>query len=175
GNKIDNPRFLKQHLKMLKREQRKLSRKKRGSNNYYKQKHVISRIHERITNIREDFQHKLSYKIVCENQAIAIEKLNIKGMIKNHYLAQSISDAGWYNFIKKLKYKAEWHGKTILELGQFEPSSKICSKCGYHKDDLKLLHRTWTCPQCRTTHDRDVNAAVNIKDFSLDKQNLIST
>lgn len=173
GNKIDNPRILKKQLKRLKRENRKLSRKKKGSNNRNKQKLKIALIHEKIHDIREDFQHKLSYQIVCENQAIAIEKLNIKGMIKNKYLAQSISDVGWASFIKKLCYKAEWYGKTILQLGMFEPSSKICSNCGYHNKDLKLYHRKWTCPDCGFKHDRDINAAINIRDFALDKQNLI--
>jgi putative transposase len=175
GVKVDNPQLFKQQLKRLKREQRKLSRKQKGSNNREKQKLKISRIHERIRNIREDFQHKLSKSIVCENQAIAIEKLNIKGMLRNHNLAQSISDVGWAGFIDKLEYKCEWYGKTLIKLGQFEPSSKICSNCGYHNSNLKLHHRIWTCPNCESILDRDVNASVNIRDFALDKQNLIST
>jgi putative transposase len=175
GVKVDNPRPLKQQLKRLKGEQRKLSRKKKCSNNRNKQRIKLSKIHERIRNIREDFQHKLSKSIVCENQAIAIEKLNIKGMLRNHNLAQSISDVGWAGFMEKLKYKCEWYGKTLLQLGQFEPSSKICSNCGHHHPDLKLHHREWICSDCGIVHDRDVNAAVNIRDFALDKQNLIST
>ncbi|WP_048190345.1 IS200/IS605 family element RNA-guided endonuclease TnpB [Methanobacterium sp. SMA-27] len=175
GVKVDNPRPLKQQLKRLKCEQRKLSRKERGSNNWNKQKLKISKIHERICNVREDFQHKLSKSIVCENQVIAIEKLNIKGMIRNHYLAQSISDVGWSSFMKKLKYKCEWYGKTLLQLGLFEPSTKICSNCGYHNNGIKLHQREWICPNCEKRHDRDINAAVNIRDFALDKQNLIST
>mgnify|MGYP000858986724 CR=1 FL=1 len=175
GNKVDNPRPLLKQLKRLKRENRKLSRMTNGSSNRNKQKLKLAIIHERIRNIRDDFQHKLSSKIVCENQAIAIEKLNIKGMLRNHHLAQAIGDVGWAGFIEKLKYKCEWYGKTVLELGQFEPSSKICSNCGYHNSDLKLNHRQWTCPDCGTHHDRDINAAINIKDFALDKQNLIST
>jgi putative transposase len=175
GVKVDNLRPLKEQLKRLKREQRKLSRKQKGSNNRNKQRIKLSKIHERIRNIREDFQHKLSKTIVCENQAIAIEKLNIKGMIQNHNLAQSINDVGWAGFMDKLKYKCEWYGKTLLQLGQFEPSTKICSNCGYHNGNLKLHQREWICPKCEKRHDRDVNAAVNIRDFALDKQNLIST
>ena len=174
GVKVDNPRPLKTQLQRLKREQRKLSNKQKGSNNREKQKLKLSHIHERIRNIREDFQHKLSKSIVCENQAIAIEKLNIKGMIKNHNLAQSISDVGWAGFMDKLKYKCEWYGKTLLQIGQFEPSTKICSNCGYHNDGIKLHQREWICPNCEKRHDRDINAAVNIRDFALDKQNLIS-
>ena len=126
-------------------------------------------------NVREDFQHKLSKSIVCENQAVAIEKLNIKGMLRNHNLAQSISDVGWAGFMDKLKYKCELYGKTLLQIGQFEPSSKICSNCGHHNPDLKLHHKNWVCPVCGVKHDRDINAAINIRDFALDKQNLIST
>ncbi len=140
-----------------------------------KQRIKISKIHERIQNILEDFQHKLSKSIVCENQAIAIEKLNIKGMLRNHNLAQSISDVGWAGFMEKLKYKTEWYGKTLLQIGQFEPSTKICNHCGYHNTNLKLHHRKWICPDCESIHDRNVNAAISIRDFAVDKQNLIST
>ncbi|MGZ7068840.1 MAG: IS200/IS605 family element RNA-guided endonuclease TnpB [Methanobacterium sp.] len=173
GFKVANPRYLKQNLRKLKREQRKLSRKQKGSKNREKQRLKVARIHEKIRNIREDFQHKLSTRLICENQAICLETLNIQGMLKNHHLAQHISDVGWYSFIEKLKYKAEWYGKTVLQIGQFEPSSKICNKCGYHNTELELKHRIWTCPECGTVHDRDINAAINIKDFALDYQNLI--
>ena len=175
GLKVQNPRHLKNNLKKLKREQRKLSRKRKGSNNRKKQRLRVSKIHEKIKNVREDFQHKWSTKLIRENQAICLETLNIKGMLKNKRLAQHISDVGWYSFLEKLKYKSEWHGKTLLQIGQFEPSTKLCSNCGYHNTDLKLKHRMWICPDCGSVHDRDVNAAVNIKDFALDKQNLIGT
>jgi putative transposase len=94
-------------------------------------------------------------------------------MVKNHCLAQSIADAGWASFVDKLTYKAEWYGKTILRIGTFEPSSKLCSNCGYHNKELTLKIREWTCPECNTNHDRDVNAAINIKKFALQDQNLI--
>jgi len=110
---------------------------------------------------------------VRENQAIALETLKVCNMIKNHNLAQSISDAGWSSFVDKLTYKAEWYGKTILRIGTFEPSSKLCSNCGYHNKELTLVVREWTCPSCNAFHDRDINAAINIKKFALQDQNLI--
>ncbi|MGZ7116856.1 MAG: IS200/IS605 family element RNA-guided endonuclease TnpB [Methanobacterium sp.] len=173
GFKVANPRYLKLNLRKLKREQRKLSRKQKGSKNREKQRLKVARIHEKIRNIREDFQHKWSTKLIRENQAICLETLNIQGMLKNKHLAQHISDVGWYSFIEKLKYKAEWYGKTIFQIGMFEPSSKICNNCGYHNTELELKHRMWTCPDCGTVHDRDINAAITIKDSALDKQNLI--
>ena len=105
--------------------------------------------------------------LVRENQAICIEKLNIKGMLKNKYLAQSISEVGWYSFIEKLKYKAEMYGITLLQIGQFEPSSKTCNKCKYYNNELTLKNRLWKCPDCGYVHDRDINAARNIKNFAL--------
>lgn len=173
GEKFENPKYLKTSLKKLKVLSRKLSRKIKGSNNWKKAKLKLSRLHEKITNQRNDFQHKLSTKLVCENQAIALETLKVCNMIKNHCLAQSISDAGWSSFVEKLNYKAEWSGKTILRIGTFEPSSKLCSVCGYYNHDLTLKIREWMCPDCGTNHDRDINAAINIKKFALIDQNLI--
>lgn len=173
GEKIENPKYLKKSLVKLKVLQRKLSKKVKGSNNWKKAKLKLARLHEKITNQRNDFQHKLSIKLVRENQAIALETLKVCNMVKNHCLAQSISDAGWSSFVDKLTYKAEWYGKTILRIGQFEPSSKICNVCGYHNNELTLAIREWTCPSCNTCHDRDVNAAINIKKFSLQDQNLV--
>jgi putative transposase len=174
GEKFENPKYLKNSLKKLKVLSRKLSKKAKGSNNWKKAKLKLSRLHEKISNQRNDFQHKLSSKLISENQAIALETLNVKGMIKNHCLAQSISDAGWSSFVTKLEYKAEWTGKTILRIGTFEPSSTICNVCGYYNRDLTLKIREWQCPDCKTKHDRDVNAAINIKKFALQSQNLIS-
>jgi putative transposase len=174
GEKFENPKYLKNSLKQLKVLSKKLSRKVKGSNNWKKAKLKLSRLHEKISNQRNDFQHKLSSKLISENQAIALETLNVKGMVKNRCLAQSISDAGWSSFVTKLEYKAEWTGKTILRIGTFEPSSKICNVCGYYKSDLTLAVREWVCPDCKTKHDRDVNAAINIKKFALQSQNLIS-
>jgi putative transposase len=173
GEKVENPKYLKNSLKRLKVLQKRVSRKQNGSKNREKAKQKLAVLHEKITNQRNDFQHKLSFKLVSENQAIAVETLNVKGMIKNHHLAQAIGDSAWSSFVTKLEYKSEWSGKTILMIGKFEPSSKICHVCGYHNSELTLKDREWKCPDCKTKHDRDVNAAINIKKFSLIDQNLI--
>jgi len=173
GEKIGNPRCLKQSFLRMKVLQRRLSKKQKGSNNRNKAKKAVAKLHEKIHNQRNDFQHKLSFRLVCENQAIALETLNVDGMLKNHTLAQHIADASWSSFVTQLEYKAQRLGKTILRIGQFEPSTKICSKCGYYNRDLTLADRDWVCPDCGSHHDRDINAAINIKKFALDKQNLI--
>jgi putative transposase len=173
GEKIGNPKYLKNSLQKLKILSRRFSKKVKGSNNWKKAKLKLSLLHEKITNQRNDFQHKLSIKLVRENQAIALETLKVCNMVKNHCLAQSISDAGWSSFVDKITYKAEWYGKTILRIGQFEPSSKLCSVCGYHNKELTLAVREWSCPECGTVLDRDVNAAINIKKFALQYQNLV--
>jgi len=173
GEKIENPKYLKNSLDKLKVLSRRTSKKQKGSNNWKKAKLKLSRLHEKISNQRNDFQHKLSLKLVRENQAIALETLKVCNMIKNRHLAQSISDAGWSSFVDKLTYKAEWFGKTVLRIGQFEPSSKICSNCGHHNKELTLAVREWLCPECGANHDRDINAAINIKKFALQDQNLV--
>ena len=173
GEKIENPKYLKNSLKRLKVLQKRVSRKHKGSKNRTKAKQRLAVLHEKITNQRNDFQSKLSFRLVSENQAIALETLNVKGMQKNHHLAQAIGDSAWSSFVTKLEYKAEWFGKTILRIGRFEPSSKLCSVCGYHNSELTLAIREWTCPDCKTKHDRDINAAINIKKFALIDQNLI--
>lgn len=173
GEKIENPKYLKVSLKKLKALHRQVSRKVKGSNNRRKAIQRLAKLHEKISNQRNDFQNKLSFRLISENQAIALETLNVDGMIKNHHLAQSISDASWNSFVTKLQYKADWYGKTILKIGRFQPSSKVCNNCGYYNQDLTLNVREWLCPDCGTFHDRDVNAAVNIKKFALIDQNLI--
>lgn len=167
GEKIDNPRHLRKSMAKLKAEQRSLSRKKKGSRNRKKQKMVVAKLHEKVTNQRNDFQHKISNRLVSESQVIVLEDLNIKGMVKNHCLAQAISDVAWGNFIVKLKYKAEWYGKTIKQIGRFVPSSKLCNVCGYKNTNLTLNDRKWECPSCHTQHDRDINAAINILNIAL--------
>jgi putative transposase len=166
GNKIENPMFLKNSLKRLKCLQKRVSRKVIGSKNRKKSVFRLARLHERVSNQRHDFQHKLSLKLVSENQAIAVETLNITGMIKNHKLAQAIGDSAWYYFVEKLGYKAQWYGKTLFKIGMFEPSSKTCNICGYKLTELSLKEREWECPLCNTLHDRDINAAINIKNFA---------
>lgn len=173
GEKFENPKYLKNSLQRLKVLQKRVSKKQKGSQNRAKAKQRLSTLHDKIANQRNDFQNKLSFKLISENQAIALETLNIKGMVKNHNLAQSISDSAWGSFVTKLEYKAEWFGKTVLRIGRFEPSSKLCSVCGYHNKELQLKDREWQCPECATTHDRDINAAINIKKFALIDQNLI--
>jgi putative transposase len=173
GTKIDNPKFLKRSLQRLKVLQRRVSRKKKGSKNRDKSRQKVALYHEKIANQRKDFLHKLTTKLVSENQAIAIETLNVSGMMKNHHLAQAIGDVSWSEFFRQLAYKCERYGKTLLRIGRFEPSTKICNVCGYHKRDMTLAVRAWQCPQCGRYHDRDVNAAINIKKFALQAQNLI--
>ncbi|WP_346434759.1 RNA-guided endonuclease TnpB family protein [uncultured Methanoculleus sp.] len=173
GEKVANPRHLKNSLQRLKVLQRRVSRKVKGSKNRKKAIQIVARCHEKVANQRNDFLHKLSNRIVSENQAIAVETLNVAGMQKNHCLAQSISDVSWSSFFRMLEYKCECYGKTLLTIGRFDPSSKICNRCGYLNRDLRLADREWTCPDCGTHHDRDINAAINIKKFALQDQNLV--
>ena len=174
GTKINNPRHLRNSSQKLAVLQRRLSRKQKGSNNRNKARHKVAKQHLKIANQRNDFLHKTSSKLIRENQAIAVETLNITGMLKNHHLAKSISDVSWRRFFKQLEYKAKWYGKTLLKIGQFEPSTKICNICGYYNHKMTLSIREWKCPECNTLHDRDINAAINIKTFALQKQNLLT-
>lgn len=167
GEKIENPKYLRNSLQKLKVLQRKVSRKVKGSSNRRKAVKRLAKLHEKISNQRNDFQHKVSIRLIRENQAIAVETLNIKGMQRNHKLAQAIGDSAWNSFVLKLEYKAKKFGKTVLKIGQFEPSSKTCSVCGHKNKELTLDIREWICPCCSTKHDRDVNAAINIKQFAL--------
>ena len=167
GSKFDNPKFFVKHQRNLKRKQQKLSRKKKGSQNRRKAKLAVAKVHSKIARCREDFLHKLSRKIVNENQVIAVENLNIKGMVKNHNLAKAISDVGWGMFCTMLKYKAESEGKQYIEIDRWFPSSKTCHVCLNRVDNLSLDVRAWTCNHCGTHHDRDVNAAINIRNEAL--------
>ena len=173
GEKIENPKFLKKSIKKLKMLQKRVSRKVKGSQNRKKAVKKLAKQHQLVSNQRNNFQHKVSLSLIRENQAVAIETLNIKGMIKNHKLAQAVADSAWYSFVTKLSYKAQWFGKTILKIGMFEPSSKNCHVCGYHNSELTLKDREWLCPSCNTNHDRDINAAINIKQFAIN--NLITS
>ena len=172
GQKIDNNKFTSKMEKKLKREQRKLSRrallaKNKGiplseAKNYQKQKRKVARLHEKVMNQRTDFLNKLSTEIIKNHDIICIEDLNVKGMLRNHKLARSISDVSWSSFVAKLQYKADWYGREIIKVDTWFPSSQICSECG-HKDGKKSLDiREWTCPICHTHHDRDINASINI-------------
>jgi putative transposase len=167
GKTIENPRFLRTSMKKLKMLHGRVSRKVKGSKNRKKAVKQLAKQYQLVSNQRNDFQHKASNELVSENQAIALETLNIKGMVKNHCLAQAVSDAAWNGFVNKILYKAEKVGKAIFKIGQFEPSSKNCHVCGYHNSELTLKDREWMCPECNTLHDRDINAAINIKKFAL--------
>ncbi len=167
GDKFDNPRILSQHERNLKIKQQQLSRKKKGSNNRHKARKKVARLHRKITNCREDFLHKLSRRIVNENQVIVVENLNVKGMMRNHCLAKSIHQVGWGMFCTMLKYKAEREGKVYQEVERFFPSSKTCHLCRQQVGSLPLDVRSWTCEHCQTHHDRDINAAINLRDQGL--------
>ena len=167
GSKFDNPRYFVKRQRNLKHKQQKLSRKKKGSQNRKKARFAVAKVHSKIARCREDFLHKLSRKIVNENQVIAVENLNIKGMVRNHNLAKAISDVSWGMFCTMLKYKAESEGKTYVEIDRFFPSSKTCHVCLNRVDNLTLDVRAWTCKHCGTDHDRDVNAAINIRNEAL--------
>jgi len=163
GSKFENPRHLRKAEKNLKRKQHSLSRKKKGSSNRNKARKIVARVHERVSNARSDFLHKLSRRLVNENQVIAVEDLNVKGMTKNPNLAKAIHDVGWGAFAKMLEYKCERDGKALVKVGRFFPSSKTCSDCGFVRNAMPLDVRTWTCVNCGSLHDRDVNAARNIR------------
>ena len=168
GSKYQNPRHLKKHEKNLKRKQRKLSRKKdKTTNKRRKAKRLLSKVHSKITRVREDYLHKLSRKIVNENQVVVVEDLAVKNMVKNHNLAKAISDVGWGQFCSLLKYKAEGDGKVYLEVGRFFPSSHLCSNTLQRVPKMDLSVRMFDCPHCGQRHDRDINAAINIRDEGL--------
>lgn len=172
---IDNPKFLKRSMFRLKKIQRRLSNKVKGSNNRVKARLKVAKLHEKITNQRQDFLHKLSHKYINNDNytTFCLEDLAVKNMIKNHCLAQAISDVSWSSFVQYLTYKADWCGKNILKIGRFEASSKTCNKCGTIKKDLKLSDRIFKCQSCNFEEDRDQNAALNILDMAFQKQNLI--
>lgn len=162
GTKIQAPKPLKSKLKKLQRLSKSLSRKVKGSTNREKAKTKLSRLHLKISNIRKDFLHKLTTNLVQSYDIICLENLNVQGMIKNHKLSRAINDLGFYELKRQLVYKANQWGKQVKELNRFYPSSKTCSNCGYKLESLSLNIRHWTCPNCNTNHDRDINASINI-------------
>lgn len=168
GSKFNNPKHLKKHERNLKRKQRRLSRKRdKTTNKRRKAKLALAKVHSKIARVREDFLHKLSRKIVNENQVIVVEDLAVKNMVKNHNLAKSISDAGWGMFLTMLKYKTEQDGKIYLEIGRFFPSSHLCNVTLLPIPKMDLSVRSFLCPHCNVHHDRDVNAAINIRNEGL--------
>ena len=167
GSKYGNPKYYRKYEQKLARKQKRLAKKLFGSHNRHKATKAVAKVHEKITRCREDFLHKLSRKIVNENQVICVENLAVKNLVKNHKLAKSISDCGWGQFCTMLKYKAECVGKVYIEVDRFFPSSKTCNNCLHQMDSLNLDIRSWQCPNCQTKHDRDINAAKNIRDEGL--------
>lgn len=166
GEVFENPKNLRKAQSKLKYVQRKYSKNK-GK----RTKHRLALLHEKVVNKRKDFLHKTSTKLIRENQTICLEDLAVSNMVRNHNLAQAISDVSWSTFVTMLEYKADWYGKNILRIGRFAPSSKTCSCCGYINKELTLKDRSWTCSKCNSVLDRDVNASINIKSFAL-KNNL---
>lgn len=167
GFKSGNPKHLDNGLYRLRKAQRRLSRKEKGSQNWEKQKRRVARLHAKIADKRNDFLHKLSRKIVDENQVIALESLNVKGMQQNRSLSRSIADTGWSTVVRYIEYKAEWAGRTVVKIDRWFPSTKRCSECGDVGETKLLSVRHWQCKECGCVHDRDVNAAKNIRTAGL--------
>ncbi len=162
-SKYYNPKHLAKHEKNLKRKQQRLARRQKGSNSRYKYRKVVAKVYERVSYARQDFLHKLSYKLVSDSQAVIVENLHVKGMVRNHKLAKAISDVGWGTFTNFLAYKLERKGAKLVEIDRWFPSSKLCSNCFHQVNEMQLDVREWICPHCKTSHDRDGNAAINIR------------
>ena len=169
GRTFDNPKNLQRSLDRLKLLQKQLSRKQKGSANRNKARIRVARLQEHIANCRKDNLHKITYALTHESQVrtLCMEDLNVKGMQRNHHLAQAVGDASFGTFLTLLEYKCRWYGVNLIKIDRFAPSSKTCGQCGYVYKGLKLSERRWICPECGTHHDRDFNAACNIKEFGL--------
>ena len=173
GTKFSNLKHLEKAQRNLAHLQKVFARKVKDSKNHERMRIKVAKCHRSITNQRNDFLHKLSTHLVRNYDVICLEDLNVKCMEQNHHLARAIQGASWSEFVRQLEYKSEWYGKNVLFIGRFEPSSKLCHKCGYINQDLKLSDREWICPVCGEHLDRDINAAMNIKEIAFGKQNLV--
>ena len=162
GLKIPNPHFKKKKIKKLKFLQKQITKKQKGSKRREKARLKHARFYQKINNRKNDFLHKLSSKLINENQVICLEDLNVLGMMKNHHLAESIAECSWYEFNRQLEYKAKWYNRKLIKIDRFFPSSKTCFNCGFVINEIKLTERRWECPKCKKIHDRDINAAKNI-------------
>jgi len=165
-SKIEYPKYLIKAEKRLKRLHRQLSRKKKGSKNWEKAREKLAKEYEYVKNSREDFLHKISKTIIDENQVVVVESLNVKGLSRTR-LSKYILDSSWSKFLRYLKYKADWYGRKVIEADKSFPSSKMCSRCGYINKELKLKDRVWICPKCKAVHDRDENAAKNLRNYGI--------
>ena len=174
GTKYGNCKFLERGQKRLKKLQHHFSKAQKGSRRKERLRLKIAKQHRKISNRRSDFLHKLTTDLTRRFDTICLENLNVQGMMQNHHLANAISSVAWNEFARQLIYKAEWNGKNVVFIGRFEPSSKTCSCCGYVKKDLTLKDRSWVCPKCGVSHDRDINAAINIRNFGLHPQALVA-
>ena len=162
GHTFGNPKFFAKDEKKLARAQRRLSKKHKGSKSRQKARRKVAKIHARSADRRRDYQHKLSTKLIRENQVVCVESLQVKNMVHNHRLAKAIGDVGWGEFVRQLDYKAQWYGRTLVKIDKFYPSSKRCHHCGHVLDSLSLDIRHWVCPECQMEHERDINAAQNV-------------
>jgi len=162
GEKIEGPKALRKHQAKLAKLQRQLARKQKGSNRYEKARLKFARLHAKIADIRRDFLHKLTTRLINENQVIAVESLSVKALQDLTWIARLLADAGWHEFLRQLEYKARWYGRELIHIDKAFPSSRVCSECGHTLEELSLKVRKWTCPDCGADHDRDINAARNI-------------
>ena len=174
GTKYGNPKYYEHNQRRLKLLQQRFARTKKGSNRHEVARLKVAKQYRKITNSKVDYLHKLTTDLVRRYDTICLENLNVEGMMKNNNLAKSIQSASWSEFVRQISYKSEGSGKNVIFIGRFEPSSKTCSKCGYINRDLTLSDREWTCPQCGEHHDRDINAAINIKQMALNPQAIVA-